>query len=637
VTRIFIEKWRNFENIELCPPRSSRVVCLVGENGTGKTNLLELLTVAAPIMGIAAGTNPRRPFRQEERHKFSVTIEIPHDLEITSSGDDPRLPLLEQWDRTLTWESISAWEGVAPSSTLSAGGLEGHESTQAAEVVRVFLQQRVAVNYAYLDADRSSNQMVLIDPQYLEAMRLDPEQPALLRQHATLLSDNLYVEWLKAFAAQARRAADSFYLDSVRASQQELAQPQVQDVFANYRQAVQSVLPHLRFLRMDQAERMIFFESAGREVSFRHLSGGEREIAFLIGQIERFQLRQGLLIVDEPELHLNSELLRTWLSYVRDSIEDGQVWIGTHALEAVEVAGQDATFVLERDNQGIVRNAAALADRPALATLAGAVGSPAFSLARTRFVLVEGERPGRERERFARLCPESAVRFVEVGNAHQVAVKVAVLRELAPETEQLRIGGVVDRDHRADDEVASLEARGVHVLEVHEVENFLLEPALLAHLMRTNARPVQSVIELVRAKADAVAGWWILHRAAYRSNIDPGRDAREFARQTAWGQIDVDTDAFVSEIVQRVGNEEHREHFQARLSASVDEYRLARIGNGLWKQCSGKELVRDLFADVGVRDEDAWLSQAALAWSGDVAAPQGLLSLRTYIRDLPLP
>jgi predicted ATPase len=57
------------------------------------------------------------------------------------------------------------------------------------------------------------------------------------------------------------------------------------------------------------------FDSSGVHLPFAELSDGEREIAFLVGQIERFKLRRGLLPIDEPELHLNPDLLRTWLQF----------------------------------------------------------------------------------------------------------------------------------------------------------------------------------------------------------------------------------------------------------------------------------------------------------------------------------
>ena len=74
---------------------------------------------------------------------------------------------------------------------------------------------------------------------------------------------------------------------------------------------LQKVLPHVVFTGVDSKKRTLLFDTTGLELSFDQLSGGEREIAFLIGQIDRFGLRQGLFLLDEPELHLNADLIRS--------------------------------------------------------------------------------------------------------------------------------------------------------------------------------------------------------------------------------------------------------------------------------------------------------------------------------------
>ncbi len=49
----------------------------------------------------------------------------------------------------------------------------------------------------------------------------------------------------------------------------------------------------------------------------------------MIGHLIRFRLRLGLSLLDEPELHLNAELLERWLDWAAGKRE-GQIWIATH-------------------------------------------------------------------------------------------------------------------------------------------------------------------------------------------------------------------------------------------------------------------------------------------------------------------
>ena len=215
----------------------------------------------------------------------------------------------------------------------------------------------------------------------------------------------------------------------------EQPEPSFVDPFLNYRDRLRKVLPHLQFLGIQSSgpERTVRFDSAGLELNFSQLSGGEREIAFLTGQIDRFRLQHGLMLVDEPELHLNPDLLRIWLAFLRDTILDGQVWFATHSLEAVEIAGPDSTFVFERD-QGtrLVSNPRILSGRPVLSALSAAIGSPAFSLSKLHFVFIEGDRQSRERERFYSVCglPERN-RFLEAGGCEEVVRRFGMVRELA--------------------------------------------------------------------------------------------------------------------------------------------------------------------------------------------------------------
>jgi hypothetical protein len=189
-------------------------------------------------------------------------------------------------------------------------------------------------------------------------------------------------------------------------------EPNFSDHFQGYKEALQKVLPHVAFTGVDPRKRTLLFDTTGLELSFNQLSGGEREIAFLIGQLDRFGLRQGLFLLDEPELHLNADLIRTWVAFLTGTVETGPIWLATHSLEAVEAAGQQATFVLERNEvTRKVENVARLDSRPVLSALSRAVGTPAFSIAQLRFVFVEGEESVGERERFFGSSPVSRTAF----------------------------------------------------------------------------------------------------------------------------------------------------------------------------------------------------------------------------------
>lgn len=338
-------------------------------------------------------------------------------------------------------------------------------------------------------------------------------------------------------------------------------------------------------------------------------SGGAREIAFLIGQIERFQLRRGLLLIDEPELHLNPDLLRNWLAFLRDTVNEGQVWIATHSLEAVEVAGPMATFVFERDPaRRTVTSPALLAGRPVLSALSAAVGSPAFAISRLRFIYVEGDRQSRERERFFAVCgdPESN-RFLEGGSCHEVLRRLSDVTTLALETdEQLHVGGVIDRDFRTDAERDALLARGaVHVLGCHEVENLYLQPEVLAVLLSRAGRDASEALSVVQNSADEYAGLWIVQHCA--ANFSKQRDVPKAAlvplSDSTWLQLQAEWAQRRSASSASVDAPD-RSEWEVLLDSAYSEFQSARSEPEWYRHCLGKQTLGKVASSLGFKSAE---------------------------------
>jgi recombinational DNA repair ATPase RecF len=80
VESIRVDRWRNFSGLTLAVPPEARFVCLVGENGTGKSSLLELVTWAAHQIGIAAQVPLRRPIAAPEPG-MEMSVEVVIDTE----------------------------------------------------------------------------------------------------------------------------------------------------------------------------------------------------------------------------------------------------------------------------------------------------------------------------------------------------------------------------------------------------------------------------------------------------------------------------------------------------------------------------------------------------------------------------
>lgn len=634
---VSISAWRNFENVRLDIPIESKLVCLVGENGAGKSNILELLSMAAHIFGITSGIDLPRGDPRSEPHKAEIVLRYTGDTgdHITATTRERQGDTSRGWDGSLTLRTTRGSQAVV------ANGIE--EPAIAAQVARQAVQvcqeNRQEVRHLYLDANRSYPPQPVQLQEWVQAMQQDILAPAFLHQQAARSSKTMYGEWVKYMLTLEQQSAAQHVQQIRRAREAGDELPTFSDPFSSYANELAKVLPHVRFSGVDTQARTISFDTSGQELPFDALSGGEKEIAFLIGQIERFKLRSGLLFVDEPELHLNPDLLRIWVTYLRESVYEGQVWLATHSAEAVEVIPQEAVFVLSRRPLSrTVDSAISLASRPLLATLAATVGAPAFSLQDLQFVFVEGETGRGERERFAKLCGRPLrTRFLEMGGCRAVIDRLHFAQTFSGELPQeVRFKGIVDRDFRSPEAARDLErGHGIHVLRVDEVENMFLQPELLVRLA-SKAGLGNQPLQFLQEASDRFAGLWVIRRATlYNDDIPPpSRATRTSASQLTWSSFSSQPEKAVGTLLQTFqhGNESQDVIRQA-LTGAVHEYGSMRVAlDRIWKECLGKECLVLLASRLGFSGAGFMEQHAVDLWnSGDVPISGPLGMLRSYV------
>jgi hypothetical protein len=560
-----------------------------------------------------------------------VFFELDQESQSPSRGWSGRVELLSE----------RRHDGTNISSVVALDIAAEHAQLIGGSTVQAYRNRRETC-HLYLDSDRAYPSNVVNFQEFAQALEQDYGEPTFDRQFSFRPSRTMYSEWIKYMLSVEQQASTELTRQTREAQRRGDAAPPFADPFVAYADSVGSVLPHMRFQGVDSKKRTLLFDVGGRTLPFDQLSGGEREIAFLLGQIDRFKLRRGLLLIDEPELHLNPDLLRLWLSYLRDTVENGQVWIATHSLEAAEVAGAEATFVLHRDPETLtVRRSEALQDAPALALLSAAVGSPAFSLHRTRFVLVEGDRQNRERARFHEICGEGTTyRFMEVGNCTEVLRRLDVLRDLATDLDYpLIVGGIVDRDFRSDAEISNLEAEsGVHVLRCDEVENLFLQPEAISRISEEHGVK-ESPQNLIRSASDRFAGTWAWrYAAAHNANlVGPDSAMRRAANEETWNRIEIDLQAAATRIASsRSGLDAHeKDVWSMALGAAFELYAETRLRDDLWKHCLGKECLRTLPRLVGLSGSTYLEQRVRSMWtSGAVTMPPEAQLIKNYVDSL---
>ena len=115
---IKIDNWRNFNNVRVQAPEDATLVCLVGENGTGKSNILELISAVAHRLGISPGVDIPRGDPFGETHSFSVSIRFNETIDTL---------LDEQQAQNFKQNGVN-WNGIL--SVTSNRNEQGHHNQQ---------------------------------------------------------------------------------------------------------------------------------------------------------------------------------------------------------------------------------------------------------------------------------------------------------------------------------------------------------------------------------------------------------------------------------------------------------------------------------------------------------------------------
>ena len=348
IRSIGIKNWRHFSDIQLQLQKDTGLVCIVGANGTGKSHILELIGACAHRIGLSQGVEIPRGDPFVDIHEFHLQFHVASGVSETVEHLVLSTEGFGAWDRTLLLHSKRT--GTETFCRITAGGVAPDKSETLASNVVDRLRDSKDVHFLSLDADRAYPKKNININEIAQAYDINWSGSEYTRGRSFRSTATLYDEWLKYFLAQENQAGTKLMKDMRRASQSGATPPVFNDHFAAFKDSLSKVLPHVVFTGVDITRRTLLFDTTGMELSFDQLSGGEREIGFLVGQIDRFGLREGLFLLDEPELHLNADLIRSWVAYLSSTVSTGQIWLATHSLEAIEAAGQQATFILERDD-----------------------------------------------------------------------------------------------------------------------------------------------------------------------------------------------------------------------------------------------------------------------------------------------
>ena len=225
------------------------------------------------------------------------------------------------------------------------------------------------------------------------------------------------------------------------------------------------------------------------------LSSGEKEVLFGYLRLRNSAPRYSVILLDEPELHLNPALIRGLPQFYYKNLGlelNNQIWLVTHSdaflREAVGHAGlrvlhmQYASVGDPIENQ--VREIQA--GEEVEATVLELVGDLAAYRPGAKVVFFEGEDSDFDVKMVSRLFPEieKEMNFVSGGNKHRVEMLHQVLDQSVRAGDiPVKIYSVVDGDSDVVKD-GNGKVRRHHSWDVYHIENYLLESEFICEALK---------------------------------------------------------------------------------------------------------------------------------------------------------
>lgn len=291
----------------------------------------------------------------------------------------------------------------------------------------------------------------------------------------------------------------------------------------------------------------------------REMSDGERVAFYLIGECMAAPT-QGIIVIDEPEIHLHRSIQSDLWDAVEQERDDCQFIYLTHDLDFA--SSREATRIWLKDYDGsswdwrIVDEQEGIPEEVLLSIL----GS------RRSILFVEGDHGSLDYHIYDRIYPEHTV--TPCGGCDEV-ISATQAFERQRELHELDCFGLVDRDYRTEDEIESLKGQSIHVTQVSEVENLLLAEEVLRILGRhmrfdegkgkdVDTR-VQEAKETVLEKLEDEQERLTASITAYRirrklASFGPDQENREALEASFEETTDVNVDAIYQEVDEEVSS-----------------------------------------------------------------------------------
>lgn len=379
----------------------------------------------------------------------------------------------------------------------------------------------------------------------------------------------------------------------------------------------------------------------GTQHDLDELSSGEKEILYGYLRIRSSAPKDSIILLDEPELHLNPRLIRGLPEFYRKHLGElleNQLWLVTHSdaliREAIGKPGFNVFHMLPCGTEGNgsqLRSLTATKDLDLVLT--DLVGDLAAYRPGGKGVIFEGGGDSDfDKTLVTTLFPEEVrgINLISGSNKTRVKALHQVLKR-AYEAGDLptKFYAVIDRD---SDDVPVVPGVSEHSWNVYHIENYLLEPKFVAesaNSFRLDGKMTEEqALEKLREAARKVVPATITHRLREHVNS-------EFIRGINLG-FDPTADDLSKELV--AATTRSFERVKAAVTVTLSEANLrdkeselrrdveTSFGNGTWRErLPGREILKQFVASEAIQTNyEAFRNQIVSRMASAGHKPQGM-------------
>ncbi len=352
---------------------------------------------------------------------------------------------------------------------------------------------------------------------------------------------------------------------------------------------------------------------SGREHDINELSSGEKEVLLGYLRLRNSAPRNSIVLLDEPELHLNPRLVRGLPRFYQKHLGaalGNQLWLITHSDALLREAVEEPAYAVyhmrpsytvgEGENQLDPIDATAGVER----VVVDLVGDLATYSPRSKVVFVEGKGSEFDESLVRELFPTFAerVNLISVGSKARVRGLHDLMERTAEEGRlDARFFSVTDRDF---DGPPSVDDARAFQWDVYHVENYLLEPRFVREAMvalalgadvpseveiLTSLRSCagETVDELIRIKMDQAVNRELVECLSTR--YDPALPAHQGLRKAAERSMDRVGRALRSELaLDALMDEEIRIREELNTSLDCDQWKRDFRGRDVLRRFVGR-------------------------------------------------